>query len=202
LLASRVHDFAVSAALEGGILEHQQQGGAVHMEVEKLLTHLKAIRKELGNWSSPQNIGSEKPIEKIPDNITDSRLYGSEEWKIKVKSSLETHFPPKSATREPIFKVAPMITSNTLVKNAELASRWRQTARHAVGVEMELGGVYLAARYGGNGNTRVLAIRGVSDIVGYKRAPQWTEYACRSAAAFAFALITSGRIRKTSNSIH
>jgi len=202
LLASRVHDFAVSAALEGGAVEHQQQGGSVHLDVEKLLTHLKAIKKELGQWSSSKNIGSEKPVEEIPDDIKSPAFYGTEEWKTKVSSSLQIHFPKKSSAREPIFKVAPMITSNTLVKDTELASQWRKTARHAVGVEMELGGVYLAARYGGNGNTRVLAIRGVSDIVGYKRAPQWTEYACRSAAAFAYALITSGRIRKTSNSIH
>ena len=89
-----------------------------------------------------------------------------------------------------------MISGNTLVKNADLARQWRVAARHAVGVEMELGGVYLAARYGGDGSTRVLAIRGVSDIVGYKRAPEWTEFACRSAAAFTYGLITSGRIRK------
>ncbi|MBZ5531326.1 MAG: hypothetical protein LAO20_07840 [Acidobacteriia bacterium] len=194
LLSSRVHDFAVSAALEGGTFEHQQQGGAVHLEVEKLLTHLKALKKELGDWNSPQNIGAKKPVEQVPVKAT--KIYGPKEWRAKVKSSLRAHFPPNGPIRDPIFKAAPMISGNTLVKNADLARQWRVAARHAVGVEMELGGVYLAARYGGDGSTRVLAIRGVSDIVGYKRAPEWTEFACRSAAAFTYGLITSGRIRK------
>jgi hypothetical protein len=66
---------------------------------------------------------------------------------------------------------------------------------------MELGGVYLAARYGGDGSTRVLAIRGISDIVGYKRCPEWTGFACRSAAAFAYALITSGIIPRSASQI-
>ena len=40
ILSSRVHDFAVGAALEGGKVEFQQQGGPVHLDVEKILTHL------------------------------------------------------------------------------------------------------------------------------------------------------------------
>jgi len=56
------------------------------------------------------------------------------------------------------------------------------------------GGVCRAARYAVYGQTRVLAIRGVSDIIGYKRAAEWTDFACRSAAAFADALIPSGLI--------
>ena len=53
LISSRVHDFAVSAALENGTAEYQQQGGPIHVEVEKLITHLPALEKELGNWNSP-----------------------------------------------------------------------------------------------------------------------------------------------------
>jgi hypothetical protein len=79
-----------------------------------------------------------------------------------------------------------------LVKDTKLAQAWRRTARHAAGVEMELGGLYKAARYGGSGDTRVFTIRGISDIVGYKRAPQWTAFACVTAAAFTTALIKSG----------
>ena len=45
---------------------------------------------------------------------------------------------------------------------------------------MESAGIYTAA----HGRTPFLAIRGISDIVGFKRHPDWTEYACRSAASF------------------
>ncbi len=89
-----------------------------------------------------------------------------------------------------------MISANTLLKDTKLAKLWQRTARHACGVEMELGGVCQAARYLGNGETRVLAIRGLSDIVGYRRAPEWTDFACHSAAAFTHALIRSGTIRR------
>ena len=34
-----------------------------------------------------------------------------------------------------------------------------------------------------------LAIRGISDVVGFKRHPDWTAYACETAAAFAKALL-------------
>jgi hypothetical protein len=55
----------------------------------------------------------------------------------------------------------------------------------------------LAARYADQG-TRVLAIRGLSDITGYSRDPAWTEYAAYSAASFMHALITSGIISRES----
>jgi hypothetical protein len=50
---------------------------------------------------------------------------------------------------------------------------------------MESGGVYRAAR----DRCLMLAIRGISDIVGLKRNEAWTKYACASAAAFARAFL-------------
>jgi nucleoside phosphorylase len=166
LLSSRVHDSSVSAALEGGDFQYQQQGGPVPVAVEKLITFLPALKAELGNWSDEQTLGVSKPAEKIAKTLDDSKFYGPDEWRSKTRAALQRHFPGDKPPRDPIFKVAPMLTSNTLVKNVELVQGWRETARHAAGVEMELGGVYLAARYGGSGKTRVLAIRGISDIVG------------------------------------
>jgi len=196
VLSSRVHDFAVSAALEGGVTEYQQQGGPVHKDVEKLLAHLVAMKQDLAEWNSRELVKLERPVEDPPKDAADPRLYGPEEWRQKVQGSIMAHFAGDRASRKPLFKSAPMITGNTLLKDTSLAAGWRESARHACAVEMELGGVYLAARYGGDGNSRVLAIRGISDIVGYKRRPEWTAYACRTAAAFAISLIQSGLIRK------
>jgi hypothetical protein len=39
LLASRVHDFSVSAAIEGGQSSYQQLGGPVHRDLEPMLAH-------------------------------------------------------------------------------------------------------------------------------------------------------------------
>lgn len=198
LLSQRMHDFAVSAATEGKPPDFQDMGGPMVLEVEKLVTGLKARRSRLGQWSSKEFLGKTKPNVTPPADINDVSLYGSDEWKSKVLSSLKAQFPVGEDARNPDFFAAVIITSNTLLKDTVLAKKWRQTARHASGVEMELGGVCRAARYGANGQTRVLAIRGLSDIVGYKRSHEWTEYACRSAAAFADALIQSGLILRDS----
>jgi hypothetical protein len=53
---------------------------------------------------------------------------------------------------------------------------------------MELAGVYQAAW---GYQKPVLAIRGISDVVGFKRSPDWTRYACHTAAAFTVALLIS-----------
>ena len=65
--------------------------------------------------------------------------------------------------------------------------RWQEFARQVIQVEMELSGVYEAARTAGRENYPVLAIRGLSDIVGFARDGQWTAYACKTAAAYAAA---------------
>ena len=196
LLSQRMHDFAVSAATEGKPPEFQDMGGPMVLEVEKLVTGLKGMRSRLGQWSSKEYIGKSKPHVTLPTDISDVSLYGNDDWKSKVLGSLKAQFPAIGDARTPDFFAAVIIASNTLMKDTVLATQWRQTARHASGVEMELGGVCRAARYGHDGQTRVLAIRGLSDVVGYKRSHEWTEFACRSASAFADALIQSGLIRR------
>jgi nucleoside phosphorylase len=154
------------------------------------------MKDEFGNWSSNVVRIIPKPLEQIPHE-PDNRYYGPDKWRAKVHKALMAAFPAGKVPRDPVYKVAPNITAATLLKNTELAESWRQSARHAASVEMELGGIYIAARFGGDGNTRVLAIRGLSDIVGYKRAPEWTAFACVSAAVFAEALVMSGLLLET-----
>lgn len=197
LLSQRMHDFAVSAAAEGKSPEFQDMGGPMAIEVEKLVTSLKGRRGLLGDWSSKESLGKAKPPLVVPGELDDGSLYGSEGWRQKIVESLTRHFPADGNTRDPEFFAAVIISSNTLVKDTELASIWGQTARHASGVEMELGGVCRAARNTGDGTTRVLAIRGLSDVIGYRRSHDWTEYACRTAAGFADALIRSGMIKRS-----
>jgi nucleoside phosphorylase len=57
--------------------------------------------------------------------------------------------------------------------------------RAPVYVAGTIGGVYRAARE----RCPMLAIRGISDIIGLKRADTWTKYACASAAAFTRAFL-------------
>jgi hypothetical protein len=59
---------------------------------------------------------------------------------------------------------------------------------------MEAAGVYRAAR----GRCPMLAIRGISDIVGFKRDEDWIAYACRSAAHFARAYLRTTPVTPSS----
>jgi nucleoside phosphorylase len=169
----------------------------MELEVETAITDLRSRLTLLGDWNSKESIGREKPIEIPPASTSDPRLYGNESWRNSVIKSLQTAFPQNQPARLPLFRSASIVSSGTLVKSTELAKQWQQTARHASAVEMELTGVWLAARYADQG-TRVLAIRGLSDIIGYSRDPAWTEYAAYSAASFMHALITSGIISRQS----
>ncbi len=58
---------------------------------------------------------------------------------------------------------------------------------------METAGVYEAAQTIKH-QYPVIAIRGISDIVGLQRDQAWTEYACETAAAFTHAFIMTGPI--------
>ena len=184
VVATRLIDFSVNAAVEGKRVEYATTGESISKQVQDRLALLRAITKELGDWNSEASIGMPKP-EVI---LSDEKFYGSDAWKEKVNESLTGHFGPKALARPPKVTTGAIATSDTLVKDTETLQQWRESARQILAIEMELGGVYLAAR-----QTRyeypVLAVRGISDIVGFKRHSDWTEYACQSAASFTKAFI-------------
>ena len=193
ILASRFLDFSVTAALQDKPPEFSVTGESMHVDVEALLAHMPSFEKEqLKGWNSKQKIRMAKPEVIAPPDLNVAVYYGSEDWRKDVQRSLLVNFPAAKKVRNPKVRSAPIITSNALIKDASLAKLWTQTARHVEAVEMELGGVCDAAKYGGDRDYRVLAVRGLSDIVGFKRSGDWTTYACHSAAAFAHALIVSG----------
>jgi nucleoside phosphorylase len=76
-------------------------------------------------------------------------------------------------------------SSDRLIKDTAILARWQESARQVIAVEMESAGVYKAT----HGRVPFLAIRGVSDVVGYERHPDWTAYACETAAAFTRAFL-------------
>lgn len=135
LVSTRVHDFQVGAAIEDGPPEFQQQGGDVAVDVEKLLTHLSAIKGDLGGWSEEAVAIRAKPVEKLYARL-DDRFYGPKEWESKVHKSLRAQFPANARPRNPIVKATPIITGSMLIKDTKLAQASRRTARQAAGVEM------------------------------------------------------------------
>jgi nucleoside phosphorylase len=190
VLANYIHDYSLTARTEGRHEKHEHRGGPIHPEVEKIVDVVPAWRKRLSRWATRPLIGRPKPVVAVP-RLGDPELYGSEEFQERVVASLKRHFPVGKVPRRPDYRVAPTSTANILVKDTWTILQWMESARMTISVEMESGGAYRASI--GRNRTRVwvpvLFVRGISDIVGFKRKPEWTEYACHAAASFLMALL-------------
>jgi nucleoside phosphorylase len=181
LLASRLHEFAISAALQDRRSKYEQTGGPMHSTVEKLLGAIPGWRERLDDWSSDAAVSLPKPEVAVPA-LDSEKLYGPADWKRDVRESLLKHFSPGGTGREPLFHIGPSAASSVLVKDADLLAQWQESARQLTHVEMEAGGAYAAARSSGDRQYPLLCIRGISDIVGFRRDPEWTTYAAQVAA--------------------
>ena len=193
LLSQRLHDFSVSAALEGKPPSSKTWEGPWSWRSKKQSPTSGHVCRS--SATGIQRNRSDARSRSKSHGHADPRLYGDQSWRNSVIKSLQAAFPQNQPARPPRFRSASIVSSGTLVKSTELARQWQQTARHASAVEMELTGVWLAARYADQG-TRVLAIRGLSDVIGYSRDHAWTEYAAYSAASFMHAFITSGIVSR------
>ncbi|QEG38029.1 phosphorylase family protein [Bythopirellula goksoeyrii] len=185
VLASRIVDFAVQAAIDGGTSEYATGGGPVHRDVQNLLSWIPSQESTLGNWNTTSKLGAEKPTLEIPETDSDERIYGEDDHRDEILKSIRRHF---GARRLPKFHDACLATSNTLVKDAALVAQFKQVARHIEYVEMEAGGVFLVCH---DHQLPLLCVRGISDIVGFKRGAEWTGFACHTAAAFFVATVKS-----------
>lgn len=194
LLASYLHDFSVTAALQDRAPQLNVAGSPLHKMVETLLNHLPALMHRMPDWNAPNSLRYTAPAVAIPADLGSDDLYGPDDWKKSVIRSLRQHFDPERPRRAPRAHVGPVASSNQLVKDADLAAQLKEAVRSVTHVEMEFAGVLQAARDAEGGEVPVLAVRGLSDIVGYRRDPGWTEYACHSAAALGLAMIRSGVI--------
>lgn len=198
VLASRLLDFSVQAVSTGGTSTFAVDGRLIHPDVENYVTMVQAKSQRLGRWfdltTTPEGGGPRIPLARPPVEVLADRLYGERAWLDKVKESLAYH-----ATRNPQcprVTAAPVGSSDRLVKDDALLSLWLKVARQVQVVEMESAGVYLATLpRGARKHYPAMSIRGISDIIGFKRAEAWTQYACVSAAAFANAFIRSSPIQ-------
>lgn len=190
LLASRLLDFSVQAAIEGGPPELDTSGGWIHPSVVELLSIIPGAAEELGPWNTPDGLGRVRPALIVPDDLGDDRYYGDDSSRLRVRNALRTRFREDRATHQPRLRIGGVASSNTLVKDTQLVREWKSAARSITHIEMELGGVYRAA-WTRSQIVPVLSVRGISDIVGFRRDAEWTDYACETAAAFAGALIRS-----------
>lgn len=182
VVSTRIINPNVDAWHSDGTKDFTTRGGPPHPLVENIVGLLPG-EPQLAGWTDTVQL--ERPtLDPTQENIT-----GDDEWRERVRRSLNWHFgEERNQDRPPKFAIGHILSSNHLVKDPTRLSEILKTHRSIFAVEMEVAGVYEAAQ-GMDHQYPVMAIRGISDIVGLQRDGRWTEYACQTAAAFTYAFI-------------
>jgi nucleoside phosphorylase len=189
VVSTRIHDFTVEARKSGEPPTYAMTRGPIDKALAGLVANLAAREDELGDWTA--DLPKQPPVSWTKTG----QLSGPPDWQRELRDTLEHHHGPGATPRAPVYVAGPIASSDRLVKDPELLIPWLlQTARNLLAIEMESGGVYRAARE----RCPMLAIRGISDIVGLQRADAWTKYACASAAAFTRAFLRTRPIELAS----
>jgi len=179
VLSTRIHDFTVEARKAGHEATYAAAGGPIDKALANAVANLANREDELGSWTA--DLPERPPV----SWTRKGQLYGPPEWQRELRAKLEHHHGKGSTPRAPGYVAGPIASSDRLVKDPAVLIPWLATARNLLAIEMESGGVYRAVRE----RCPMLAIRGISDIVGLKRADAWTKYACASAALFTRAFL-------------
>lgn len=174
VLSTRIVDFSIEARRFEEPATYNSGGGPISKAIATGVANLSAREAELGTWTSA--LPAKPPVSWSGKK----QLYGPAKWKKELKEKLEAHYGLAAKPRAPLFVAGSIASSDRLVKDPTVLFPWVTTARSLLAVEMESAGVHRATR----DRTPMLAIRGLSDIVGLKRHDAWTKYACASAAAF------------------
>ncbi len=184
IVSTRIHNLNVGAQHEDGTSTFDIRGG-IHPLISDITGNLLLYQDRLAGWNEPSSIGQARP----DVNVRRATISGDEEWRNRVRASLKLHFGTEpNRTRLPKFKTGSIASSNHLIRNPLILTQWRDIARTILAVEMESAGVYEAAQRIDR-QYPVMAIRGISDIIGLKRDERWTAYASQTAAAFTYAFI-------------
>ena len=173
VLSTRVLDFSVEARKFQADTTYNVGGGPIAKSIAVGIANLSARGSELGTWWG--DLPSKPSV-----TIAAGKLYGPISWQRKVREKLQMHFGKNVAERAPVFSSGTIASSDRLVKDPKVLFPWITSARGILAIETESAGVHRATR----DRTPMLSIRGLSDIVGFKRQEAWTKYACSSAAAF------------------
>lgn len=179
VLSTRIHDFTLEARKFGEPTEYAVTGGPIVKALRDMLANLAAREGELGDWTA------DLPPQPAVTWMEKGQLYGPRAWRHKLREKLAHHYGEQARPRGPSFVAGPIASSDRLVKDPEVLPSWIAAARNLLAVETESGGVLRAT----GERCPMLAIRGISDIVGLKRSEAWTKFACAAAAAFTRAFL-------------
>jgi nucleoside phosphorylase/Leucine-rich repeat (LRR) protein len=183
VVSNRIIDLSVEAVLQGQEREYAPTGGPLHPKAARIAADISAMitDRDLGDWNSPEVIRCARP----PIDLGDDQIIGDPEWQRAVRQSIARRHR-NGAVNEPRASAGAIASSDRLIRDYETMRVWQKVARQVVAVEMESAGIYKAVH---GRDVPFLAIRGISDVIGLRRDPEWTTYACETAAAFAHALL-------------
>lgn len=186
IVANRMYDFNVSATNARGKIEYDTRSAPAHRTAQIVASNLVANAVKYGAWFSEASLGMQRPKVEVEMR----NMKGSLAWRRRISESLEYYFGPAGVYKQPAVLDGAIGSSSTLVKDPNLFAEWLDKTREVLAVDMEISGVFEAAR-SDRGDIPVIVIRGISDIVGFKRDAAWTKFACESSAAFCKALLSS-----------
>jgi nucleoside phosphorylase len=182
---TRFLDYSVGAHLPDGMHQAAGQGAQMDHNVRVMLDNAETFDGII-DWSA---FTEKRPTVVIGD---DKNYYGEPLDIVNTRRTLQIKFGPDgSKDGERRFVTGPTVTDASLAKNTEIMKGWQNYARDMKSIEMEIGGVYQAAVRPGY-IYPILAVRGISDVVGFRRDPEWTGYACKSAAFVFNCLLRKG----------
>ncbi len=157
---------------------HNALGGPLHSSATRIVERLRAVERA-NSWNDAEAVAFPRP------GLEGAHTTDDAEWNTDISAALERH----SNRRAPIATARKIASSDRLIKDPELLKMWRTVLKAVSAVEMESAGVYIPCQ---RNNIPVLAIRGISDIVGWERDEHWTLYACHTAAAYTRMLVGAG----------
>lgn len=192
IISSRIDNFNVSKRYEDGSEKFDMRSG-IHPITSDIAASLDLYEDQMAGWNDSTSITLSRPsvdlsqfdTDTFKNKITTNMDKDIAGWYKDLRSSIKSHF---GSPRPPLFDTGRIASSNSVIRNVDLLIQWLQNARTIRAVEMEAAGVYQASQKIRK-QYPVMAIRGISDIIGLERDNQWTKYACQTAAAFTYAFV-------------
>ncbi|MFO0587074.1 MAG: hypothetical protein U0441_06040 [Polyangiaceae bacterium] len=176
ILSSYIHDLTLEDT-GTGTSRYNVLGGPLHSDAARIVERLQSILRSV----PPPKVTRNRPL------LEGRHTTDVADWNASVDDAFRYHREQGRAL--PMLRSERIASSDRLVKDPELISTWRSVIKSIACAEMETAGVYVVCQREG---TPVLAIRGISDIIGWKRDDAWTLYACETAAQFAATIVSTG----------
>lgn len=185
IVSSFIHDLTLEDT-GTGTPRFNATGGPLHAEAARVVARLPALASTMGRWA--EAVTAPRPL------YDGSHTTENQSWNAELDAAFRHH--RANGRTSPIARAERVGSSDRLVKDPEIVAAWRTVIKGIVAIEMEIAGAYGACH---PRQVPCFTIRGISDIIGWRRDEAWTLYACGTAAAYARALVGTGVLRQVSS---